>query len=231
MAKVSGARQGKQLGGQTMSAGSPAEGLGRRKASLPLGKERGLSSDLTPAARRILDAARRLLHEQGYRGLTFDAIAEESGANKSMIRYYFGSKEGLVAALLDDLTHDSAVGFLEIARKSQGTDESLAAHFEASRRLVADPHFVNLFDILPKALRRPSLRESVASLYNWYREIEAYCLCQSQPDDDSDLLALASLYIAFIDGLALQWAISQEDVDLDRCWRLIESMIKAHLSA
>ncbi|MCE5252878.1 MAG: TetR/AcrR family transcriptional regulator [Actinomycetia bacterium] len=230
MAKSRVARQAKQFIIPTGSAVSPVEEVRRSRTGLPVGKERGLSSDLSPAARRILDAARGLLHDRGYRSLTFDAIAAESGMNKSMIRYYFGSKDGLVAALLDDLTHDNAVGFLEVARASQTADESLTAHVEASRQLVEDPYFKNLFDILPEALRRPHLRASVASLYEWYREIESYCLGQTAPTDDPDLRALASLYIAVIDGLALQLAVSEKDVDLDRCWGLIESMIRAHLS-
>ncbi|MHB8867644.1 MAG: TetR/AcrR family transcriptional regulator [Thermoleophilia bacterium] len=195
-----------------------------------LGKERGSSSDLPPTARRILDASRNLLEERGYRGLTFDAIAAESGSNKSMIRYYFGSKDGLIAALVDDLTHDSCVDLLEVSKEASETGAGLRVLLAASRRLMQDPSFKNLFDVLPEALRRRNLGESLSSLYEWYRETLAECFRRFSPDHDVDLRVLASLHMAIIDGLALQLALNEEDVDLDACWGLLESMTIEYLS-
>ncbi len=195
-----------------------------------LGRERGPSADLPPTARGILDAARSLLEERGYRGLTFDAIAAESGSNKSMIRYYFGSKDGLIAALVDDLTHDSAVELLEIAKRAHGVEDALTAHLQATRKLMEDPSFKNLFDVLPEALRRRYVRESLASLYEWYREIEIECFRNTAPEGNPDLRVLASLHMAVIDGLALQLALDEKSVDLDGCWNLMGSMIAVYLS-
>lgn len=217
-------------GGQASPGSSAAAGTGHSRSNVLLGKERGSSSDLPPTARGILDAARSLLVERGYRGLTFDAIAAESGSNKSMIRYYFGSKDGLIAALVDDLTHDSAVELLEIAKKAQGAEDALTAHLQATRKLMEDPSFKSLFDIVPEAMRRGYVRESLASLYGWYREIEAECFRNTTPKGNPDLRVLASLHMAVIDGLALQLALDEKSVDLDACWGLMGSMIAAHLS-
>ena len=95
--------------------------------------------------------------------------------------------------------------------------------------MLADPAFVELFDVLPEALRREQLRELLASLYEWYREIEVVCFGGTTPAADPDLRALASLHMAVIDGLALQLALDRERADTDAAWNLMGSMITTYL--
>jgi AcrR family transcriptional regulator len=49
----------------------------------------------------LLDAAKRVLLEHGYAGLSTRAVAAEAGTQMSQIRYHFGSKEGMVLALFE----------------------------------------------------------------------------------------------------------------------------------
>ena len=49
----------------------------------------------------ILQVASRLFALLGYAATSTRAIAAESGANLAMIRYYYGSKEGLYQAVLE----------------------------------------------------------------------------------------------------------------------------------
>jgi AcrR family transcriptional regulator len=51
----------------------------------------------------ILDAAKIEFAEKGLAGARVDTIAEQSGANKRMLYYYFGSKEDLYIAVLEDV--------------------------------------------------------------------------------------------------------------------------------
>jgi AcrR family transcriptional regulator len=51
------------------------------------------------APERILDAAYEVLRRDGYAGLTTAKVAAASGQNKALIAYYFGSKQGLIAAV------------------------------------------------------------------------------------------------------------------------------------
>jgi AcrR family transcriptional regulator len=50
----------------------------------------------------ILRAARDALHDTGYSGLSTRRIAEAAGVPLSQIHYHFGSKQGLVLAVLED---------------------------------------------------------------------------------------------------------------------------------
>lgn len=54
----------------------------------------------------ILEAAERLFTELGYEGTSTRQIAKESGANMSMINYYFGSKEGVFMDIMSKRIFD-----------------------------------------------------------------------------------------------------------------------------
>jgi AcrR family transcriptional regulator len=55
---------------------------------------------LTPAARRVLDAASELFYGQGINAVGVDLIARHAGVTKKTLYERFGSKEALVAAYL-----------------------------------------------------------------------------------------------------------------------------------
>ena len=50
----------------------------------------------------ILDAARSRLLADGYAGLSTRKVAEEAGVSVSQLHYHFGSKQGLILALLEE---------------------------------------------------------------------------------------------------------------------------------
>ena len=68
-----------------------------------LERHRARTSPTSATALRILDAAKRILSERGYSKLTLQAIEEESGEYRALVAYYFGSKQGLVEAIIDSL--------------------------------------------------------------------------------------------------------------------------------
>ncbi|MBE0703514.1 MAG: TetR/AcrR family transcriptional regulator [Afipia sp.] len=49
----------------------------------------------------LLEAARRVLLECGYAGLSTRAVAAQAGTQMSQIRYHFGSKEGMILGLFE----------------------------------------------------------------------------------------------------------------------------------
>lgn len=53
---------------------------------------------------KILIAARQLMAQKGFKGATTRLISEEAGVNEVTIFRHFGNKEGLIAALLEDVT-------------------------------------------------------------------------------------------------------------------------------
>jgi AcrR family transcriptional regulator len=59
-------------------------------------EKRGPGRPSTGARDRVLEAGLETLLEEGYAGLSYAKVAEKAGENKSLISYYFGSKQGLV---------------------------------------------------------------------------------------------------------------------------------------
>jgi AcrR family transcriptional regulator len=51
----------------------------------------------------LLEAAKKVLRQSGYAGLSTRAVAEVAGVPLSQIHYHFGSKQGLVLALFEYL--------------------------------------------------------------------------------------------------------------------------------
>jgi len=71
--------------------------------------EREELSELQPtpggkrARRKIIDAARAIFAEKGYSGAKVSEIVVKARTTKPMLYYYFGSKEGLFAAVLEEV--------------------------------------------------------------------------------------------------------------------------------
>ena len=64
------------------------------------GSRRGRVHDARGAREAILNAAEVVFAEHGFDGARIDAIAEESGYNKSLLFQYFGDKLGLYAEVI-----------------------------------------------------------------------------------------------------------------------------------
>ena len=50
---------------------------------------------------RILEVAENLFAQLGYEGTSTRYLAQEAGVNMAMLNYYFGSKDGLLKAVLN----------------------------------------------------------------------------------------------------------------------------------
>lgn len=187
-------------------------------------------AERTPGAQALVDAARRLLVRGGFDALRLEAIAAESGQNKAMIRYWFGDKAGLLAALVDDLTHDATTGLLERAESLPPGPGRLHRHLELARGVMEQPEFATFFDVLPHAVRDPQLRPLINELYTWYREINVRCFGgEVTPETRREYQGLASLLMAAVDGIAIQIALDPEGFDPDLCFEILETWLRESL--
>lgn len=65
--------------------------------------------------RRILESALDLFAAQGYEGASTRQIAEGAGVNLPAIQYYFGNKEGLYRAIIEDIVADTERHMAEVS--------------------------------------------------------------------------------------------------------------------
>jgi len=82
----------------------------------------------------ILAAAEEVFATQGYRGATTAAIAKKAGLPKANVHYYFGTKEALYAAVLEDIL---GLWLGELDRITEASDPAtaLADYIRAKIRL------------------------------------------------------------------------------------------------
>lgn len=86
------------------------------------------------ARARILDAASAQLTAEGPRGLRLDAIAEELGVSRQAILHHFGTRDGLIAAVvqraLERLQAELAGGLLALSDHERGSQVLVERTFE-----------------------------------------------------------------------------------------------------
>jgi AcrR family transcriptional regulator len=79
---------------------------------------------------RILEVALDLFATSGFDGASTRTIAQRAGVNLPAIQYYFGSKEGLYRAVVEQFSHQLQAGVAPIAERIRTT----LANGQASRR-------------------------------------------------------------------------------------------------
>jgi len=186
--------------------------------------------DLAPTAKRILGAAQRVLSRDGFRALTFEAIAKEAGENPALIRYHFGSKAGLIAMLVDAVLYREAVELIEtLAGKPPGA-ERRAALFRLHRRMAEDlSGYHEFYELIPNILRDPELQPKLRDLMTWYRALDAWALAAHSADAEArDLQPLSLLTVAMLDGVALQVEADSE-LDVGPAYELWERLVLRYL--
>ncbi len=199
-------------------AGTTAEADVERLPDHPL-------TSLSPTAQRILVAARSLVERKGIDGLRFEAISAQAQVNAASIRYHFGSKAGLIAALVDYLTHDQCEALLKETEALPSGPDRIHVAVQGFRRIVEDEvSFRTYFDLLPTILRDDRLRANVARLYEWYEQLDRHLLgMDALPDERGS--AVASLTGALMDGLAIQRLLRGGDCDVEAAFAAFEAAL------
>lgn len=111
----------------------------------PSGKREPRRRDPERTKRQLLDAALREFADHGFHGARVDRLTRSVGCNPRLLYHYFGSKEKLYIAALEEI-------FSDIRTQEQNLDLPRLAPTEAMRRLVeftydffdSNPLFVKL---------------------------------------------------------------------------------------
>jgi len=193
------------------------------------------SKDITesPTAQRILEAAKRILSEQGYARLTLKAVEEESGEYRALVAYYFGNKQGLVDAIIESLMDAEDQVLRERLAGIDRPDERVGALIDEQREISADwQGFRAFYELLPHIMRDERLRQVLAADYAKSRELDRQTLAAGQPAPrDVDMDRLAALSVAIVEGLAVQYAADRERFDHEGTYLLWRDMVLAYLQS
>jgi AcrR family transcriptional regulator len=89
---------------------------------------------------RVLAVAGDLFYSQGIRNVGVDAVCKEAGVTKPTLYHHFGSKDGLVAAYLEDRNESIFVNLKNAADQTDGpVSAKIAALFERLAKVSPRP--------------------------------------------------------------------------------------------
>jgi AcrR family transcriptional regulator len=190
---------------------------GAAAARMPLAPVLSPAASLPPTALKILEAAKKLLASKGYEALTLERIAAKAGVNKASTRYYFGSKAGLLEAIVDEIVLDECASMARNVPRGAPLEERVEGFIQGVRKMATDPaSFGGFYDILPRALRDQNLRARLVRLYEvWYAwNLEWLVLEQVEDERQREhLAAMGQVTAAIIDGIAIQTSIHGKEYD------------------
>ncbi len=116
---------------------------------------------------RLLAAAAGLFAERGVDGASVDAIAERAERTSGAVYDHFGSKDGLLFAVLDGWVNDAATVIRAELVHATSLDERLAVLWRnVSAPVAGDGQWIALeHELWNHAARNPEVRERVARRY------------------------------------------------------------------
>ncbi|MFI5777623.1 TetR/AcrR family transcriptional regulator [Nocardia sp. NPDC051570] len=182
---------------------------------------------------QILEAAVRVIAQDGVRGLRIPKLATEAGVSTALIYYHFSDRAGILRAALDHINQ----------RARQYTRPALAGSDDPRTRVermllleLQDDEGIRLNSIAWGELRasatfHPDLREPLqASTGAWNADVEA--LVRQARDNgsvagDVDPAAAAERLTALVEGLSERW--HSGSLTLGRARRLLTQAIVLEL--
>jgi AcrR family transcriptional regulator len=169
----------------------------------------------------LLTAAIEVVAASGLRGLTIRSVAEHAKVSHGLVRWHFGSRDGLVEATL--IYSVAAAIDTSALEPETGSVDDLAADLPEWVSAQTDLAAFQ-YECLLEARRKPALMPHVREMYDDFiasvrRELELAGL-----GDDVDT---GRAVFALLDGLALQQTVFGEPGDTKRAVAVAHEMIIA----
>ena len=170
---------------------------------------------------RVLEEATRMIAERGYKDISIQEVADRCRISKTLLLYYFGSKDGLLVALLQfRVSRDTAaLAWLrsEVTSRGELTLKSVHKMLHAIvERNVSQPEILRFYCVLrAEALDRDHpahafFLEHQRSTLHRYEQI----LATNDPQPEFTARQLMAVMI----GLEEQWLREEEKFDMLKHW-------------
>jgi AcrR family transcriptional regulator len=182
-------------------------------------ERRSHESRRSEAERKLFDAAVRMVAVDGLERFTLADVGEAAGYSRGLPAHYFGSKEGLVAALANRIVGGFGIGLIRVETHRPGFDRLLgtvAFYFDSAMR---DPETTRtLLAILGAAITDKSLRKKIAALNARSAEALRADIEAGRKEGtiarSIDPRTQATLILSSLRGAVAQWLTDPEHVDL-----------------
>jgi AcrR family transcriptional regulator len=186
---------------------------------------------------RLVRAAARLFAERGYAGTSVAAIGAEAGVSRGLVNFHFGTKENLLSAVITDLVSDWERNMFPADATAATPLEAVRVLFDAHRRFVVQERDRArlLFRLQAEALNPELGLSAFVELHDrWLTLTSAWwhaAVASGEVDPTLDHNAVATFVIGGLRGIALEWLMAPESVDVDaayeQLWRAFERSVRA----
>jgi AcrR family transcriptional regulator len=181
-------------------------------------------------ARRIemLRAAAELICERGFGDTRIADVAKRAGVSSALVIYYFGTRD----RLLVDALRFSEESFYEAAEKMLAEVTSLRERLSLLIKWTCVPEADNeipgawglWFDLWAQAFRHDEVRAGRVELDARWRRMIVDAIKSAAASDELDVEVDARLFAlefsALLDGLSIQVALDDPEVDSDLAYKL-----------
>jgi AcrR family transcriptional regulator len=166
---------------------------------------RGASRKGQERSEAILDAAERLLVDEGHVALSLRGVAQRTGIRLGNLQYYFATREELVRALLARILERATARVEERMGAVGDGAGALEAALEPLLAEQRDPTSYRLFyDLWALAAREPAIAAELRTFYARYTAAVEGLLRRAAPElSGAEAHARAELLVALLEGLSL----------------------------
>ncbi|MGI5131107.1 TetR/AcrR family transcriptional regulator [Pseudonocardia sp. CA-107938] len=186
---------------------------------------------------KLLDAAAELIAEVGYERMTLAAIGQRAGYSHGLVTARFGSKEGLLWALVERMVDAWQID-VETMGEPPSASDSLHALLRGMRQSWSrhPKHMQALYGLMFEALLPiPLLNERMRELHRKLRDdIEQVLrrdIDKGVLPDDLDVLRVARLVVGGIRGAIYQTMLDPKKVTISTALSDVESLVDALIPA
>jgi AcrR family transcriptional regulator len=167
----------------------------------------GASEGRREAVEALLDAAERLLVDQGYGAITTRKLAEQAGINAGLVHYYFGSMEEVMVQVLERFT----ARLIERQRAMYASDrpflEKWRMAWSFQEEDLASGYSKIWLELQAMAWNRPELRARVQQVNEEWRRVLTEAFAPALREFDFEALSLEAvvcLVMTMAQGYALE---------------------------
>lgn len=185
------------------------------------------------ARRAIVAAAIEVLGSEGERALTNARLQEVSGLSRGLVGYHFGSRQGLLEAVVGSIRDDFVADLVKSPEAGSMPGLQAAVNLAGTylTELERDPlrNLAILVLTIASIRERPELQPAIGQLNDDLRRGVADLLTRGIADRSvrprTDVPAAAMTIVGMLRGVTLQWLADPRGVDLDAGRREIATVL------
>jgi AcrR family transcriptional regulator len=184
---------------------------------------------------QIIEALFQCLAENGHESVTVKDIAKKAGLHYGVIHYYFKSKDDIVSAMAEAII----LKYNRLLSERIQSTPSVSEKLEAALEFLVDEFIFNkrlnrvFYNLVQMAFEKETVRHALRKELREYRSALRDVLAEGARNGEfkiKDPARSASLMVALIEGMALQWVIEPKALNRHDVRKSIQETIGRHLS-